>query len=394
MANERSTTRRVGGKGRPTSGGKKSGNFKKPIRPGGKPGDKEDVVKPFRADGGKSYRAEGGKSYREKKAAPFRDEGSRPDRTRRPRTGPRRDPNAPRPNKPKTGPIVTDGKIRLNKFLAECGIASRRAADEIIGEGEITINGKRVFELGIKINPKEDRVLYKGKPLTQQTQFVYYAFNKPKSVVTSTVDPQGRRTVLDYFPKSKFRLFPVGRLDWDSEGLLLITNDGEFANRVIHPDAHVPKTYHVKLNGIPNDMLLDRLKKGVPTIGGKVAALHVRRLPKSTDKKGWIEISIGEGKNHQIKNMFAKIGFDVIKLRRVAIGEFRLGNLQPGEHRELKFEDLDKIFEKRKTKETKTQKKDLPGEDTDPEDGDRHKTDAIQDSMNIGSYSDDGISND
>ncbi len=258
----------------------------------------------------------------------------------------------PKNNVKKTSSAVKDGRIRLNKFLAECGIASRRGADQIIGEGQITINGKKVYELGIKVNPKEDRILYKGKPLTQQTQFVYYAFNKPKSVVTSTTDPQGRPTVLDFFPKSRFRLFPVGRLDWDSEGLLLITNDGEFSNRVIHPDAHVPKTYHVKLDGIPNDIHLDKLKKGVSTVHGKLAALHVRRLQKSTDKKAWIEISIGEGKNHQIRNMFAKIGFDVIKLRRVAIGEFKLGNLEAGKFRELTFSDLDKIFKKRKGKNT------------------------------------------
>jgi 23S rRNA pseudouridine2605 synthase len=127
----------------------------------------------------------------------------------------------------------------------------------------------------------------------------------------------------------------------------------------------------VKLDGLPNDIQLDKLKRGVPTVGGRVAALHVRRLEKSTDKKAWIEISIGEGKNHQIKNMFAKIGFDVIKLRRVAIGEFKLGNLQPGEHRELSHEDLDKIFKKRKPKnaDKRTQKKDLPTDEEGASDG-------------------------
>jgi len=336
MANERSAPRRVDA----------SGGSKKQF---GKQSNKQfdNKSRKFDKRGGPK------KDYEEEYRADKRHEGSRPDRPRPlRRRGPRPDPNQPRPNAPKKfGAPPADGKIRLNKFLAEAGVASRRAADEIIADGQITINGKKVFELGIKVNPREDRILYNGKPLTQQTQFIYYAFNKPKSVVTSTYDPQGRPTILDFFPKSRFRLFPVGRLDWDSEGLLLVTNDGEFSNRVIHPDAHVPKTYHVKLSGIPTDIQLDKLKKGVSTISGKVAALHVRRLPKATDKKSWIEISIGEGKNHQIKNMFAKLGFDVEKLRRVAIGEYRLGNLLPGKFRELDHADLDKIFKKRKPKD-------------------------------------------
>lgn len=253
---------------------------------------------------------------------------------------------------------VDDGKVRLNKYLADCGITSRRKADELIESGAITINGRKVFELGVRVDPKADKILYKGKPLREQTNFVYYIFNKPKAVVTSTVDPQGRRTVIDYFGKTKHRLFPIGRLDWDSEGLLLVTNDGEFAQKVIHPEADVPKTYHVKVDGIPNDVALDKLRKGVSIIGGKVAAQHVKRLTqKSTEKKSWVEISISEGKNHQIKQMFAKIGFDVIKLRRVAIGELWINaSLKPGEFRELTYVDLKRIFKKRPSKKSVTGK--------------------------------------
>jgi 23S rRNA pseudouridine2605 synthase len=256
-----------------------------------------------------------------------------------------------------------DGKVRLNKYLADCGITSRRKADEVIAEGAITINGRKVFELGIRVDPKADKILYRGKPLTAQTNFVYYIFNKPKAVVTSTTDPQGRRTVIDYFGKTKHRLFPIGRLDWDSEGLLLVTNDGEFAQKVIHPEAEVSKTYHVKVDGLPNDVALEKLRKGVSIVGGKVAARHVKRLTqKSTEKKSWVEISISEGKNHQIKQMFAKIGFDVIKLRRVAIGELWINaSLKPGEYRELTYTDLKRIFKKRPAKRAAGEKD--PGAD-------------------------------
>jgi 23S rRNA pseudouridine2605 synthase len=375
MANERSAPRRVDGKSSNRVGGKSNNRSetKSGFRSGGKPSYSSDRKGGPRSDGStppyrSDKRTDSKPAYRSDKpgarpgdkphARPDSKTGTRPDgkpvyaRIAKPFGGKRRDSRTHVERQASNRPSPkTDGRIRLNKYLADCGIASRRAADQIIADGEITINGKKVYELGVKVDPRQDRILYKGKPLQATNQFVYYAFNKPRSVVTSTVDPQGRPTVIDFFPKSKFRLFPVGRLDWDSEGLIFITNDGEFAQRVIHPHEHVPKTYHVKLNGIPNDIHLDKLKKGVSIVGGKVAALHIRRMQKSTDTKGWIEITIGEGKNHQIRLMFAKIGFDVIKLRRVAIGEFKLGSLEPGKHKELTHEDLSKIFKKRKPKE-------------------------------------------
>lgn len=243
-----------------------------------------------------------------------------------------------------------DGRVRLNKFLADSGIASRRKADEMIENGEITINGKKVYELGVRIDPKTDRVLRNGKPVKEQSRFVYYVFNKPRSVVTTTSDPFGRPTVLDYFAKETLRVFPVGRLDWDAEGLILVTNDGEFSHKVIHPEKGVLKTYHVKVDGIPNDYQLGKLKTGVSIEGGgKVAAVHVRKLPpKGSEKKAWIEITIREGKNHQVKKMFQKINFDVIKLRRVAIGGLKLGSLKPGDIKELTPDDFLNIFKKPK----------------------------------------------
>lgn len=241
-----------------------------------------------------------------------------------------------------------DGKVRLNKFLADSGIASRRKADEIIEDGQITINGKKVFELGVRIDPKVDRVLFNGKPVKAQSRFVYYVFNKPRAVVTTTSDPFGRPTVLDYFGRETLRVFPVGRLDYDAEGLILITNDGEFAHKVIHPEKGVLKTYQVKLDGVPTEHHLEKLRLGVSIEGGgRVSAQHIRMLSqKTTDKKAWVEITIREGKNHQIKKMFHKINFDVIKLRRVAIGGLKLGSLQVGAYKELSPDDFLRIFKK------------------------------------------------
>lgn len=309
-------------------------------RVGGKPSS--------RSFGGKSFggKSSGGKSF-----------GGRRDRKEFDESAPRKKSTRPKRHIETDIPAdvkSADGRVRLNKFLADSGLASRRKADEIIENGEITINGKKVFELGIRVDPKEDRILYKGKPVKAQSRFVYYVFNKPRSVVTTTSDPFGRPTVLDYFAKETLRIFPVGRLDWDAEGLILITNDGEFAHKVIHPEKGVLKTYHVKLSGLPSDQQLEKLRVGVSIEGGgKVAAVQVRRLSaKTTDKKAWIEITIREGKNHQIKKMFQKINHDVIKLRRVAIGGLKLGNLQSGEFKELSPDDFLRIFRKPKPVDT------------------------------------------
>lgn len=236
-------------------------------------------------------------------------------------------------------------KIRLNKFLADSGVVSRRKADELISEGLITVNGKKVYELGVKIDPEYDQVKYQGKLVKPEDQKVYYAFYKPKNVVTTTADPQGRFTVLDYFKKSKYRLFPVGRLDWDTEGLLFITNDGEFANRVSNPKSNILKTYHAKLSGVPGSNQLEKLKTGVSIEGGgRVRAERVEILPGKSDQKGWVAITITEGKNRQIRKMFTKIGFDVLKLKRVSIGSYKVGNMKAGDIIEMSLADIQRVF--------------------------------------------------
>ena len=236
-----------------------------------------------------------------------------------------------------TGVLKTT-QVRLNKLLAERGVASRRGADKLIEEGQVLVNGKKVYELGVKVNPAEDKITVSGKPLRGKNQNLYIMFNKPKNVITSMNDPLERVTVADYMREVPGRVYPIGRLDWDSEGLLLLTNDGDFAQKVMHPKEEVTKTYHVKLNGQPLLYQIKKLYAGVSIPeAGKVKAKLVEKLKvvkdkdkKTSDKNDWYKIVITEGKNHQVREMFKKIGFDVIKLQRVAIGKLRIGSLERG----------------------------------------------------------------
>ncbi|MFP5520175.1 MAG: pseudouridine synthase [Bdellovibrionia bacterium] len=241
-----------------------------------------------------------------------------------------------------------DTKIRLNKLIAESGLASRRAADKLIEEGHVTVNGKRVYELGVRVDPQVDKVVVDGKPLKKPTPKIYVMFNKPKGVLTTMEDPLERPCVSHYLEKVPYRVFPVGRLDYDSEGLLLLTNDGEFANKVMHPKLEVTKTYLVKIDGQPEQHKLDKLLKGVTIEGGKVAAKHLEKIrppgEKKSEKYEWYKIVITEGKNRQIRQMFAKIGFDVLKLQRVAVGRLRLGQLASGDLLFLNEVAVERVF--------------------------------------------------
>jgi 23S rRNA pseudouridine2605 synthase len=247
--------------------------------------------------------------------------------------------------------LTKSGPIRLNKFLADCGVASRRGSDDLITDGLVQVNGKTVYELGVRIDPSMDRVSLNGKPVRQPIaqQNIYIIFNKPEKVLTTMSDPEGRPTVADFMEKLPVRVFPVGRLDWDTEGLLLLTNDGEFAQKVQHPREDIPKTYLAKLDGQPTENHLQKLLRGVTIPGGRVRALHVERVRIGESKQyDWVKIIISEGKNRQIKYMFQKIGFDVKKLRRVAIGQLTLGTLQKGEYAFLDTLGLSRIFRKRR----------------------------------------------
>lgn len=239
-----------------------------------------------------------------------------------------------------------DRRIRLNKLIADSGLSSRRQADHLIEDGHVSVNGKRVFELGVRVDPFTDKVLVDGKPLRQKQQHLYVLFNKPRGILTTMEDPLGRPTVADYLGDIPIRLFPVGRLDWDSEGLLLLTNDGDFANKVTHPSAEVTKTYLVKIDGKAKPEQIHKLLRGVSIVGGKVAAKSVEKIkrPDGSDQYEWYKMVITEGKNRQIRQMFEKIGFDVMKLQRVAIGRLKLGSLRKGELVFMNEAALAKIF--------------------------------------------------
>ncbi|NWF97597.1 MAG: rRNA pseudouridine synthase [Nitrospirae bacterium] len=230
---------------------------------------------------------------------------------------------------------------RLQKILSEMGIASRRQAEEMILEGRITVNG-RLANIGMKADPHKDHIKVDGKLIVRREPKVYLAFNKPREVVTTLNDPEGRQTVKDYLKNVKYRVYPVGRLDYNSEGLLLLTNDGDFANSIMHPSKKILKTYQVKVKGIPEEKDLDKLRKGVKLEDGLTAPAKVIKL-KTTENNAWIEITIHEGRNRQVRRMFERIGYPVIKLIRIRINGIRLGNMKPGEYRFLNPEEVNKL---------------------------------------------------
>lgn len=253
--------------------------------------------------------------------------------------------------KKKTADKTESKLVRLNKFLADSGVASRRKADELIKDGYVKINNKPISELGVQVDPEKDIVRVKNRIIKANIQKFYILFNKPTQVITSMSDPEGRKSVADYFPQLKMRIFPVGRLDWDSEGLLLLTNDGDWAQKVIHPSSEVLKTYHVKVKGTPSLEKVKKLESGVSIVGGRVKAHRVEPLDSKRMFKGgkgtkyqWYKIMIAEGKNRQVRKMFEKVNCDVIKLQRVAIGNLKLGKLKPGDFRVLKPSEAEKVF--------------------------------------------------
>lgn len=227
---------------------------------------------------------------------------------------------------------------RIQKILAQMGITSRRKAEELIIEGRVTVNGKTAV-LGMKADLAKDHIKVDGRLLTRPEPKIYLMFNKPTGVVTSLFDPEGRPTVKDFLKGIKYRVFPVGRLDYNSEGLLLITNDGDFAYSILHPSKKIPKTYAVKVKGIIDDITMDNLRKGIKLEDGLTAPAKVRRIRQS-DSNSWVEITIYEGRKRQIRRMFEKVGHPVIRLKRIAIDGIRIGDLKPGEIRRLTQEEV------------------------------------------------------
>jgi 23S rRNA pseudouridine2605 synthase len=231
--------------------------------------------------------------------------------------------------------------MRLQKFLAQAGVASRRAAEQLISQGRVEVNGRRA-ELGSSVDPSKDRVRLDGKPVCVGSNRVLIAFNKPAGCVTTASDPQGRKTVMDFLPDFGTRIFPVGRLDYDAEGLLLLTNDGELANRLLHPRYGVSKVYDVKIKGHPGKKALEELRSGVRIEEGVTAPAEVEVL-RLLAGSAWLRITLHQGWNRQIKRMGLAVGQPVLKIRRIAYGPIGLGRLSTGEHRTLSPAEIRKL---------------------------------------------------
>jgi 23S rRNA pseudouridine2605 synthase len=227
---------------------------------------------------------------------------------------------------------------RLQKIIAEMGIASRRKAEELIIEGCVTVNGK-VAVIGMKADTAKDHIKVNGKLLIRPEKKVYFVFNKPKGVVTTLSDPEGRPTIGLFLRGIKQRVFPAGRLDYDSEGMLILTNDGDFAQAILHPSKKIPKTYLVKVKGVLEEEDMEKLRRGVKLDRTITAPSKVKRLRK-TENNSWIEMTIYEGKKRQIRRMLEMTGHPVMRLMRIRINGLEMGDLKPGALRHITPEEM------------------------------------------------------
>jgi 23S rRNA pseudouridine2605 synthase len=229
---------------------------------------------------------------------------------------------------------------RLQKIISQAGVASRRHAEQLILEGQVTVNGAVVTQLGTKADLARDHIKVKGKLIRPPKSLVYLALNKPDGYITSVTDPQGRKTVMELMRGVKERVYPVGRLDYHSEGLLLMTNDGEFANRILSAKHQVQKTYVVKVNGALSEAQEEKFRSGVPIEGRRTAPAALKVI--KTGENPWYEVKLIEGRQNQIRLMFRYFGLLVEKLRRVKIGFLAL-DVPPGEFRYLTDRELDRF---------------------------------------------------
>ena len=238
-------------------------------------------------------------------------------------------------------------KVRLQKFLSSCGIASRRKCEEFILQGRVKVNSKIVTALGTKIDPEKDTVSFNNKPVRKIRENIYIAFNKPEKCIVSNFDPQGRKTVFDYIKNIDQRLFAIGRLDYNSRGLLLLTNDGEFAHKVQHPSQNIIKEYDVKIRGTITQDDIKKLTEGILIDTKKTSPALVeviKRNPKSTR----LRFVISEGRYRQIRRMLEELGYNVADLKRISIGDVTLGVLEEGEFRFLTKSEIISLIRRRK----------------------------------------------
>jgi 23S rRNA pseudouridine2605 synthase len=232
---------------------------------------------------------------------------------------------------------------RLHVAIARAGICSRREAEKRICQGRVTVNGKTIRELGTRVDPDCDEIEVNGRRIARPANRITLMLNKPKGVVTTSDDPQQRKTVVDLVQDVEQRLFPVGRLDYHTEGLLLMTNDGRLSQLLQHPRHGIEKTYQVKVKGIPENEALERLRTGIVLKGRFTAPARVKRLS-STGNNAWLEIVIREGRNRQIRRMCTKIGHPVMKLKRIRYGPLSLGSLKSGSHRRLSTKEIERLY--------------------------------------------------
>jgi len=233
---------------------------------------------------------------------------------------------------------------RLQKIISAAGVASRRAAEELIASGRVRVNGQVVTELGSKADASKDHIKVDGKLINPKQPMTYIMLNKPAGYVTTMSDPEGRPTVQDLMKGVKVRVYPVGRLDYNTEGMLIMTNDGDFAHVVTHPKHELPKTYLAKIKGVLDDKAIESLETGVYLDDGKTAPAKVKKVRKE-EANSWVEITIHEGRKRQVRRMFDRVGRSVIKLKRTKTGNLMLGDLPEGSFRHLTHEEVQGLKE-------------------------------------------------
>lgn len=239
---------------------------------------------------------------------------------------------------------VTSEMERLQKVLAQAGVASRRKCEELIQQGRVEVNDLKVTELGTKVDPRVDLIKVDGRAVKAQNH-IYLLFNKPKGVITSVSDPKGRKVVTDFLKDVRERVYPVGRLDYDTEGLLLLTNDGEFANWLMHPRHQIPKTYLATVKGIPHGSQLEKLANGIMLDDGMTAPAEVEYHDIDPDgKTAVLSITIHEGRNRQVRRMLEAIGYPITRLKRIRYGTLGLDGLQRGKYRQLTPQEIKELM--------------------------------------------------
>jgi 23S rRNA pseudouridine2605 synthase len=234
--------------------------------------------------------------------------------------------------------------IRLNKIIADAGITSRRNADQLILDGRVSVDGKTIFELGSKYDPKNHDIKVDGESLNSNKSKTYLAFHKPKGIISTMSDPEGRANLGDYFANRRDRLYHVGRLDKDSEGIILLTNDGELAHRATHPSFGLEKKYLVEIEGDFSKQISDQLLQGIKLDDGLARALKVIHVRTVSKNHHWIEITIHEGRYHIIRRLLENLGLKVVRLIRLEFGPISLGDMKAGRHRALNSQELTNLF--------------------------------------------------